>query len=284
MTERTTAEAIQNWAVHRACLEALGKALEALRRVGVDPIVVKGVVLAYELYDDVALRPMADVDLRVRPRELVKAVGALRRGGWHVEFSSSQLGAFGFHIGPTLVELECTVGPPGLCGLSVARMAARSRARTLPTGITVREPDLVDHAVLLVVNAFKDKLVDCPSWSIDDLVTIASHPDFDVDVFLGRVRESRTHGLTWIVADWLARERASQRWRAIRDAMHSGPRRPLYAWALRRMRERGPKSTASRVLARCGSDSPASRTVAVLATCAGTLVRWLGPRLVTATA
>jgi hypothetical protein len=284
MTQPSAPDAIRNWANHQASLEALARSLEALREVGVDPVVVKGIVLAYELYDDVALRPMRDVDLRVRPHELLRAARAMWRRGWPMDFSSPQLGAVGFYVGPTLVELECTVGPPGLCALSVARVAARSHRRTLPNGIRVREPDLVDHAVLLVVNAFKDKLFDCPRWSVDDLVAITSHPDFDVDAFLARVREARTHALTWIVADWLARERASARWGAIRDRMRSGPRRPLYAWAFRKLREVAPASIATRVVARLGSDSPVSRAGALLATCAGTGVAWLGARVAAATA
>jgi hypothetical protein len=276
----SSAAAIRNWAVHQASLEALERSLEALGEVGVEPLVVKGIVLAYELYDDVALRPLRDVDLRVEPQELLRAVRALLQRGWRIDFASSQLGAVGFYVGPTLVELECTVGPPGLCGLSVARMAARSRRRRLPNGITVREPDLVDHAVLLVVNMFKDKLVDCPRWSVDDLVAIASHAEFDLGAFLVRVREARIQALTWIVADWLARERQSVRWRAIREAMPSGPRRPLYTWAFRRMLERAPASTTTRVLARLGSDAAASRAGAVLATCAGSTVAWMGTRMV----
>ncbi len=284
MTEPSEADVIRNWAIHQTSLEALERALQALREVGVEPIVVKGIVLAYELYDDVALRPLSDVDLRVRPHEFMRAARALLMRGWQIDFASSQLGAVGFYVGPTLVELECTVGPPGLCGLSVARMAARSRRRTLPSGLTIREPDLVDHAVLLVVNAFKDKLVDCPTWSVDDLVAMASHPEFDLEVFLTRVREARAHALTWIVADWLARERGSVQWGAICEAMHSGPRRPLYTWALRRLRERAPASAATRVLARLGSDAPASCVAAALATGAGTAVSWLGARVATAIA
>jgi hypothetical protein len=272
-------ERIRNWAVHQACLGALAESLEALRRAGIEPLVVKGMVLAYELYDDVADRPMSDVDLRVRPRELVRAVRALLARGWRIDFASNQLGAVGFYVGRTLVELECTVGPPGLCGLSVARMAERSRRRTLPNGVAVTEPDLVDHAVLLVVNAFKDKLVDCPPWSVDDLVSIASHARFDTAAFVARVREARARAITWIVADWLARERGSGPWRTIRDAVHSRSPRPTYAWALRRLREGAPASVVTRVLARLGSDVPASRVAALVATGAGSAVAWIGARV-----
>src|SRR5262249_47364471 len=160
------------WAAHEAALEGLRRSLAALRGAGVEPIVVKGMVLAYELYDDVAQRPLADVDLRVRPSRFLRAVRALRARGWPVDPTSKQLGSIGFKVGTALVEIESTVGPPGLCGLTIAQMEARARRRVLPSGIAVREPDIVDHAIVLVVNAFKDKLADCPSWSIGDLVAI----------------------------------------------------------------------------------------------------------------
>jgi hypothetical protein len=263
---------IATWAAHEVALEALRRALEALREAGIEPLVVKGIVLAYELYDDVAERPLADVDLRVRPTEFLRAGHALRARGWQVDPTSKQLGSIGFFVGKALVEIESTVGPPGLCGLSVARMEGRARRRVLPGGLAVREPDVVDHAILLVVNAFKDKLVDCPPWSVDDLVRIATHADFDGEEFVQRVREVRALTLTWIVADWLVRERRSSAWRSIRDAIGAAPPRPEYVRAFRRTIERAPQSLHARMLARIGSDAPASRLWAVMATVAGTAV------------
>jgi hypothetical protein len=260
------------WASHEIALHALGQALEALRAAGVDPLVVKGMSLAYELYEDVADRPLDDADLRVRPGEFLRAAGALRKRGWAVDPRSRQLGSIGFLVGHGLVEIESTIGPPGLCGLTVARVASRARARVLPGGLSFREPDVVDHAIVLVVNAFKDKLVDCPSWSVRDLVAIAEHPEFDRPSFLGRVREARAQTLTWIVADWLAHGHRSAVWRDIRDALGPAPLRPAYARAFQRAAFGAPHSTRARVLARIASDDPASRFWALTAAVAGTAV------------
>jgi hypothetical protein len=275
---RPPAPAIATWAAHEVALDALGRSLEALRDVGVEPLVVKGVALAYELYQDVADRPLADVDLRVRPREFRRAASALRARGWRVDPTSRQLGSIGFLVGRGLVEVESTVGPPGLCGLTVARMASRSRRRVLPGRLEFREPDVTDHAILLVVNAFKDKLLDCPPWSVDDLAAIVGHVDFDRALFLERVREARSETLTWIVADWLVRERGCEPWRAIREALGSVPLRPRYANAFQSFALRAPQSMAARLLARVGSDAPASRLWALAATVIGTGVASLRRR------
>jgi hypothetical protein len=269
---RPPAKPFATWARHEVALHALGRALEALRAAGVDPLIVKGMSLAYELYDDVADRPLSDVDLRVRPGEFLRAASALRERGWAVDPRSRQLGSIGFFVGHGLVEIESTIGPPGLCGLTVARVASRARARVLPGGLYVREPDIVDHAIVLVVNAFKDKLVDCPSWSVRDLVVIADHAEFDRLSFLSRVREACAQTLTWIVADWLMNEHRSDAWRDIRDALGPAPLRPAYARTFQRAVFRAPHSTRARVLARIGSDDPASRLWALTATLAGTAV------------
>jgi hypothetical protein len=275
---RPPAGLIATWAAHETALDALGRSLEVLRAAGVEPLVVKGVALAYELYQDVAERPLADVDLRVRPREFLRAAAALRARGWAVDPTSRQLGAVGFLVGHGLVELESTVGPPGVCGLTVAQMASRSRRRVLPGRLEFLTPEVTDHAILLVVNAFKDKLLDCPPWSVDDLAAIVTHTHFDRGTFLERIREAQSQTLTWIVADWLVRERGCEAWRAIRDALGSAPLRLRYANAFQSAALRAPQSMAARMLARIGSDAPASRLWAMTATVIGTAVASLRPR------
>ena len=209
---QATERAIATWAWHEESLVSLRRALDVLDAAGVPALVVKGMVLAYLLYDDVARRPMTDVNLRVRPRDFVRAARAMRAAGFPVDWTSRQLGALVFWVGRVTVELESSVGPPGLSALGVAEMMTRSGERVLSGGLRVREPELHDHAVLLVVNAFKDKLFGCMPWALDDLELIATR--LDVDTFLGRVRAARLTTIAWIVADWMAtraRERALAR-------------------------------------------------------------------------
>src|SRR5580698_10865348 len=179
---------IATWARHQDALAALRAVLSTLEAVGVTPLAVKGIVLAYELHDDVAERPMSDVDLRVLPRDLVRTYRAMRARGFPCFWTSKQLGALAFGVGRTLVEFEASIGPPGLCAIPVARMMARSNERTLSDGVRVRQPDLHDHAIILVVNAFKDKMVKCPEWSLDDLARIGVR--VSPEMFLARVEEA----------------------------------------------------------------------------------------------
>ncbi len=43
----------------------------------------------------------------------------------------------------------------------------------------MREPEIFDHAVVMLVNAFKDKMAQCPDWSLDDLETLCGRVDLD---------------------------------------------------------------------------------------------------------
>jgi hypothetical protein len=269
------APAVANWIQHEEALGALRVALTTLEEAGVPVLVVKGMVLAYALYDDVAERPMADVDLRIRPRDFLRAVGAMERRGFPAQWTSRQLGAVAFRIGNTLVEIEMSVGPPGLCALTVAQMMARSGTRVLGGELRVREPDVHDHAVLLVVNAFKDKMVECPKHSLDDLDTIAGR--IDVPTFLERVEAARLRTVTWVAADWMARERRSDAWRDIRDRVGSRAPRALYAATMLKLLSDGHDTLGASALARVGSDSPTQRGYALAATALGTAVWCLAP-------
>ncbi|MEW6744798.1 MAG: nucleotidyltransferase family protein [Planctomycetota bacterium] len=60
----------------------LGRALEALEGAGVRAIVLKGAVLGPVLYEDLALRPMSDMDMVVRPEDRERAGAALSGAGF----------------------------------------------------------------------------------------------------------------------------------------------------------------------------------------------------------
>lgn len=270
----TSPFAIATWAKHQLALTALRSTLDVFEHAGIPVLVVKGMVLAYSLYSDVADRPMGDIDLRVRPRDFVRAVRVMRARGLRPLWASRQLGAVSFIVEGTLVEIETSVGPPGLCTLGVARMLERSCERILPGDLRVREPEIHDHAVVLLVNAYKDKMVRCPRWSLDDLDAIAAR--LDPDSFLARIAEGRVRTLAWIVADWMARERPSERWRALRDRIGPQAPRRLYAWVVGRSLRRAPASVPLRALTRLASDSPLQRAWALAAGGAGSAISWVG--------
>jgi len=268
-------DAAATWVTHQLAEVALHDVLEALAAAGVRAVVVKGMVLAQTLYADVAERPIQDVDLRILPEDLARATAAGRARGWKLDRSSNQLGTVGFLHPKMLVELETTIGPPGLCSALVADLLARARPRTRPSGVVCLEPELHDHALLLVTNAFKDKIHLCPSWSLRDTATIVASPGFDIDVFCARVKQSSAHTMTAIVGAHLAP--TSPAWQTILARLGPPPR-PRYAAAYAAMVRRAPTAFPLRVLARLGSDRTRDHVHAIAAATAGTAQAWFRNR------
>jgi hypothetical protein len=66
---------------HRA-IAAAGQAVAALASAGIPVMVIKGVPLALDYYDEPGLRPMSDADLLVPSDRAAPALGALEAAGW----------------------------------------------------------------------------------------------------------------------------------------------------------------------------------------------------------
>jgi hypothetical protein len=235
-------------------LETVTKRFDA---AGIDTLAVKGVVTAHTLYSDPAERPLADADVRIRPEDVARAADIAREAGWRIDAWRPAYGAFVVVV-PGLsvpVDVESVIGAPGLCGMSIAEMLTRATRGAGP--VDVRVPELHDHAVLMVVNVFKDKLARAAPWAIEDARRIVEVPEFGVDRFVDRARSAKVSGMAWIVADWMTRQKTSAGWAAVRHAL-GGARapRPVYARVFLELQERAPDAMATRVLARIGSDDP----------------------------
>jgi hypothetical protein len=243
------------WASHEIAHRVLDTVVPVFDRAGIETLAVKGVVTAHTLYDDPSERPLGDVDLRIRPRDVVRAMRVARDAGWFVIHPNPPYGAFGMFIGSLAlgVDVESVVGAPGLCKLSIDEMLAR--ATDSDRGARVRVPELHDHAVLLCVNVFKDKFDFALPWAIEDARRIVDAKGFDVDLFVDRARRARIACIAWLVADWMASGRASARWATVKAKLGGarGPR-PIYAWLFRRLRERGAGALGTRMLARAAGD------------------------------
>lgn len=87
------------WGTLRMVLatRVLAEALGALRRAGVEPLVLKGVPLAHELYEPPGLRPIGDIDLLVRRADRDAALGALRAEGYALPSASLPLSFYFRH-------------------------------------------------------------------------------------------------------------------------------------------------------------------------------------------
>src|ERR1019366_2411423 len=146
------------WANQLMASRALETVTKRFDAAGIDTLAVKGVVTAHTLYSDPAERPLADADVRIRPEDVARAADSAREAGWRIHEWRPAYGAFVVVV-PGLsvpVDVESVIGAPGLCGMSIAEMLARATRGAGP--VDVRVPEIHDHAVLMVVNVFKDKL------------------------------------------------------------------------------------------------------------------------------
>jgi hypothetical protein len=250
----------QVWIRQLAAVRALGQLVEALGAEHVLP--VKGIVTARTLYADPSDRPISDLDVRLRAGSLLAELAAFaRRRGYPILKFSKAYANLVLDVDGVDVDVECHVGPPGLSGLTVPAMLARSEVRQDVFGFACAIPELHDHALVLCVNAFKDKLVLANPWAIEDLLRVSRAEGFDADRLARLARASRSAALTWIVADWLAER--SEAWRAVREAIGAKAPRPRYARAFRWAVDHAPSSLAARLLARAGGDGVAMRVRAL---------------------
>lgn len=212
-----------NWVRHTLAPHVLERVSSALEAAGIPVLPVKGVVTAHLLYDDVSSRPIGDIDLRIPRRCFRRAVRVATAHAWSPHTEVPVLWTAMLKVDGWEVDIECTLGPPGLCALSVEDVLRRAHYAVEPYGFPHLQPELNDHALMLVLNAFKDGLRPRP-WAIEDLRRIAMHPGFDADVIVTRARAGGIVSALWIVADWLVEAHAAAEWGAVRDRI--GPRPP----------------------------------------------------------
>jgi hypothetical protein len=71
------------WARNTVLATRWSEATRAMSAAGVSVITLKGMALVHEVYRDFGVRPMADIDLLVRPRDAPRAIDALLALGYH---------------------------------------------------------------------------------------------------------------------------------------------------------------------------------------------------------
>src|SRR5258708_348112 len=110
---------VTTWTRQLVAVRAFRRVAEALEAAGVRVLPVKGIVTARRFYADVAMRPMSDIDLRVVPRSFGRTVRIARALGWGPKTHGPRLVEAELRVEGWAVEIECTLGPPGLCALGV---------------------------------------------------------------------------------------------------------------------------------------------------------------------
>lgn len=271
---RTPSSPEKAWTVHLRAVRALRALVLACAREGIALLPVKGIIAGPLLYGDAALRPMRDCDVRVRPRDLERTLGVARREGFALSHRIRAYRSAVVLLDGMQVDLETSVGPPGLCGLRVGDMLARARPSDL-LGFAHLVPDLHDHAILFCVNVFKDKLGLAGQSQLEDLRRIVRAPSFDARTFARRVRKSGSTTLVWLVADYMHTVRGDEAWGSIAHALDRPPARTLYRRWVGRLERGDPRREPLRILSRLAADRPLLRVEAAVRMAAWGLERLL---------
>lgn len=240
------------WLKHSQAHHLLHVVVPELERVGVAPLLVKGVALGSTLYADPSERPISDVDLRVAPEDMAQVRFVVRDLNWPIHNEYARYGSICIDLGGLQVDIESHIGPPGLCRLPVRDLRRRAQRQTIGrTAVLV--PELTDHALVVVVNLFKDKVVDSMPWARADLARVLDHPSFDEAAFISRARHYNMTLMARVVLEHLPEQ--SARMRRLAASMPVPAWYPLYARVYAAALKE-PKSAAARVVARLGSDAP----------------------------
>ena len=242
-------------AIHARIRSVLASVCERFEREGIRTLVVKGALLAHQLYDSPADRPLRDIDLRIRAADLSKARALLSAMGGR-EIRRSIVYQDAIHcIDRVDIDLEAHLGPPFFSALSIDALLARASRRIEPLGFFHWAPEVHDHALLLLVNVFKDHVGRVASWSFDDLQRIVRQPSFDADLLVARAKEAELTTVAHVVARYLATFRADPIWNDIATCLPAA--RPMYAMRILQASQKSEKeSLVERVMVRACADDP----------------------------
>lgn len=271
-THRRTAE-VSAWATLEMRLHALAAFTEILEAAKVPSLPIKGACLARSLYDSPGERPLVDVDLLVLPHDFGKVLKLARAHRFPLVWDSKQLGNVNVVVERTNIDIATSLGPPGTSAMGVSTLLSRATRATQPLGFSHLRIDLHDHALVVAIDAFKDKLGSKPS-SREDLRRLAKLPGFDPKRLVAVAREAKLETLVAIVAAWVQEDEPSPPWEAVLVELSGDRLGSLYARAFRRWsgkREARLYRLPLALLARAASDSQARRLFALALGGLGTL-------------
>lgn len=261
---------VSAWVAHAALSRSASQALDTFAAAGIPALCVKGVALGASRSKP---RKMEDADLRIRWEQFEAAIACARAAGFGLRDVSRAYRSVVLVIDERMVDVECTIGPPGLCALSVAAMLDRAETAVLPGGHAVWVPELHDHALVLLVNAFKDKCTLTAPWVAEDLEHIVHAESFSAHTLAARAREASLATLVSCVAEWMAERDENGVWPALLAALEPDAS-AWYTRAFASARTR-PTSLTTRIIARLGSDDLRERARALVHLAGYTLERVL---------
>ncbi len=268
---------VEEWVAWAALSASAVRALDALEQAGVPALVVKGVALRAtwgargDQQSDA--RAMEDADVRIPWSDFEKALVAARAAGFGLREVSHAYRSVVLVVDERMIDVECTIGPPGLCALEVDTMLTRAERVTLPgqgeSSRGVRIPELHDHTLVLAVNAFKDKCSLAAPWVKSDLARIVRDARFDAQKFVARVHDAGCVMLVTCVAEWMCDVANDAVWAELHVELAAGlpPAGQAYVRAYRLARAH-PGFLGTRVLARVGNDRRGEKARALARLCA----------------
>lgn len=214
------------WLIQLRAEQAAAEVLSLFAAKGIDAIPVKGIVTSRTLYADVADRVLTDVDLRVRPGDFRRVQEVVADAGFPLLQQMHTYRNIVFSVRGVAVDVESNPTVPGLCLLSVDQMVLRAKPSRL-FGVPHLLPDTYDHAVVLMLNVFKDKFVHAFKWAVRDVELLPK--TLDATLLVQRLAEVKALSIGAIVAEWMVRARAAEAWKSLRDTLVARAPRLHYA-------------------------------------------------------
>jgi hypothetical protein len=263
-----TPSKVAGWARHAHGRNVLEEVLRVCAKNDIPVAPVKGIVTGRWLYEDPSERWIQDIDLRIAPTNMRRMKQAGESAGWRVLDWSPIYRNLLFRVNGMMVELEAHIGPRGVCDLSVSEVLSRAKEQTEPFGFSHMQLEIHDHALLLILNAFKDKVVEANAGAIQDLERIAALSGFDPSRLAALAARTGVATIAFIVGDWLVRTRGAAAWRPVLAALGRPPR-ATYARLFEQLMNQ-PDTLRFRLLARAGSDRAVNQALAT-----STMVAWV---------
>jgi hypothetical protein len=250
------------WARHEQAERALARTAELLGAMGCPVVPVKGVVLAHWIYDDVAERPLSDVDLLVSASRFEEACRAVRER-WTVGGYSVELGELLFDVDGMAVEFHAEIGRREITAMTVDEVIARSAMDDTTFPFEIRRIDDVDHLILLATNVVKDYFAAANPHQPEDLHRMLVRVEARTCELVDRAQSVGFFTGLHNTASWMAERGQWPEWERLLVAM--GPaRRSVYASAVHAHRTMDKPSRILGLLLACwANDRLATRARAV---------------------
>jgi hypothetical protein len=206
LSGKTISPQLLTWAMHQSAAVALRTLRSVLDPIGIPYVPVKGVVLARWLYDDVAVRPIQDVDVLVAPHDFARAREALTALAGRPSYRADELGELGYALNGITVEIHSEVGRREFTRLDVPTLLSRCSVDDSTFGFPIQRIDDIDHFILLTVNVVKDCFVYAMPHLREDLTRLLARIDGRVAELVDRTHESGFSLGVWLVASWMAED------------------------------------------------------------------------------